>query len=120
MVALMGHGYGLGVLAGKRGRPVAVHVGIMATHARHESAIGRVVEILGLLAHPIHAVIRKVALNTSQTRSFVACKVSTHRCQVQSDTHHKSDVRADTQSKLSWPSSSSASVGLLHYSSFDH
>ena len=106
MVALLSHGHGLGVLAWKRRRSVAVHVGIMATHAGHESAIGRIVEILGLLAHPIHAVIRKVALNTSRTWSFVACEVSMRRFQVQSHTHHKSGVRADTQSKLSAPSSS--------------
>lgn len=120
MVALLGHGNGVGVLAWKRRRSIAVHVGIMTTHARHESAIGRIVEILGLLAHTIHAVIRKVALDTSRTWSFVACEVSMCRSQVQSNTHHKSDVRADTQSKLSAPSSSLVSVGPLHYSSSDH
>lgn len=82
----------------------------MAAYARHQSAIGRIMEIFGLLAHTIHAMILEVALDTSQAWSLVAYEsqfTPTHRIHVCCfHTHHMSSVRADRQSMLSWPSSS--------------
>jgi hypothetical protein len=68
----------MGVLARKRRRSIAVHIGIMAAHARHESAVRRIMEILGLLAHTIHTVILEVALDTSQAWSLITYE-SQHR-----------------------------------------
>jgi hypothetical protein len=62
----------LGVLAWKWCWAVPVHVGIVTAHTGHECAIWRIVEILGLLAHTVHAVILETALDAAITWSLVA------------------------------------------------
>lgn len=73
VIALLCHRNVLSILTRQRCRTVAVHVGVMATYTRHEGAIGGIMEILGLLAYTVHAIVGKTALHTPRAGSFVAC-----------------------------------------------
>jgi hypothetical protein len=44
----------------------------VAAHTRHEGSIWRIVEILGLFAYAVHAMILKAAFDAAITWSFIA------------------------------------------------
>jgi hypothetical protein len=60
-------------MAGQWCWAIAVHIRIVAAHTGHKGAIWRVVEILGLLADTVHAMICEIALDAAVTWSLVAC-----------------------------------------------
>ena len=78
MIALLCHRNILSILTRQGCRTVAVHVRVMAAYTRHEGAIRGIMEILGLLAYTVHAIVGKIALHTPRTGSFVACCFQSH------------------------------------------
>jgi hypothetical protein len=65
----------LGIVTWKWRWSVAIHVWVVAAHTRHEGSIWRIVEILGLFAYAVHAMILKAALDAAITWSFIACEL---------------------------------------------
>jgi hypothetical protein len=116
-VALRRDRDGLGVMVRQWCRTVAVHIWVVATHTRHQGSIGRIMEILCLFAHAIHAVILEAALDAAIAWSFIAWKesVSPWHAMTQVATHHMSNGLAGRQSTLSAPSSSAVLEGPLHW-----
>ena len=52
---------------------VSVHVRIVSAHAGHEGAIRRIMEVLGFLAHTVHAMSLETALDAAVAWSLVTC-----------------------------------------------
>lgn len=87
----------------------------------YQCSIWRIVEILGLLAHTVMARVLKSTLDTTLTRSLVACskqkKLVAYRksAGINAGSYRKLDEHAGRQSKLAEPSSAAVARGPWHW-----